>query len=216
LFQDIHRRGSILFTLSDDQGEYLVKLARRTIENKLGIAENPIRVHHPVLEEKCGVFVTLNVHVKGVFGLRGCIGLPYPTKPLIDAVMEAAMSSAFNDPRFPPVKAEEMKGITIEISVLTPPKLVKVMNPKDYVDLVKVGIDGLIIGKGWRKGLILPQVPVEWGWNSCEYLSKCCLKAGLPPDEWKKNGIEVYSFQAILFKEVEPDGKVIRHKISED
>jgi uncharacterized protein (TIGR00296 family) len=69
-------------------------------------------MHDPILEKKCGVFITLNEHAKGSKGLRGCIGLPYPTKPLIDAVIEAAENSAFDDPRFPPVKAEELKGIT--------------------------------------------------------------------------------------------------------
>jgi uncharacterized protein (TIGR00296 family) len=74
----------------------------------------------------------------------------------------------------------------------------------------------LIIGKGWRRGLLLPQVPVEWGWNSCKFLSQCCVKAGLTPDEWKKTGTEVYRFQAILFKEDEPEGNIYRHKISEN
>jgi uncharacterized protein (TIGR00296 family) len=173
-------------------------------------------MHDPILEKKCGVFITLNEHAKGSKGLRGCIGLPYPTKPLIDAVIEAAENSAFDDPRFPPVKAEELKGITIEVSVLTPPELVKVDNSNDYSNHIKVGRDGLIIGKGWRRGLLLPQVPVEWGWNSCEFLSQCCVKAGLTPDEWKKPGTEIYRFQAILFKEDEPEGNIYRHKISEN
>jgi uncharacterized protein (TIGR00296 family) len=77
-----------------------------------------------------------------------------------------------------------------------------------------VGRDGLIIGKGWKKGLLLPQVPIEWGWDSAEFLSQCCLKAGFPKDEWRKSGIEVYSFQAFLYKENKPDGKEIRHKIT--
>ena len=202
-----------LFTLTDEQGEYLVKLARQVIENKLGSTKKPVKTHDPVLEEKCGVFVTLNVHARGAYGLRGCIGLPYPTTPLIDAVIEAAESSAFSDPRFPPVQAEETKGLTIEVSVLTPPELIKVRDPQEYPDHVMVGRDGLIIGKGWRKGLLLPQVPVEWEWNSREFLSQCCVKAGLPQDEWKKQGTEVYRFQAILFKEDTPEGSISRHRI---
>lgn len=177
------------------------------------MAPEPEKIHDPVLSEKCGVFVTLNVHVKGAYGLRGCIGLPYPTSPLIDAVMEAAESSAFNDPRFPPVQPDEMSGITIEVSVLTPPELIEVEDPLEYSSHVKVGRDGLIIGKGWRRGLLLPQVPIEWGWESVEFLSQCCVKAGLSPDEWKKRGTEVYKFQAILFKEDEPVGNISRHII---
>jgi len=183
------------------------------IEHKLRLSEKPVPITDPVLMKKCGVFVTLNEHSRGTYGLRGCIGLPYPTKPLIDAIMEAAESSAFNDPRFPPVKADEMEGITIEISVLTPPEKLTVDDPEKLPDEIVVGRDGLIIGKGWRRGLLLPQVPVEWGWDSRKFLSQCCVKAGLPQQEWRKQGTEIYRFQAILFKEETPRGKIIRHII---
>lgn len=183
------------------------------IEHKLSLSEKPVPVTDPVLTEKCGVFVTLNEPSRGAYGLRGCIGLPYPTKPLIDAIMEAAESSAFNDPRFPPVRADEMEGITIEISVLTLPEKLVIDDPEKLPDEIVVGRDGLIIGKGWRRGLLLPQVPVEWGWDSREFLSQCCVKAGLPPQEWRKQGTEIYRFQAILFKEETPRGKIIRHII---
>lgn len=186
------------------------------IRHKLGQAEKPTPIDDPVLYEKCGVFVTLNVHERGAYGLRGCIGLPYPTNPLIDAIMEAAESSAFSDPRFPPVQAREMKGLTVEISVLTPPELIKVKSPDEYPSQIVVGRDGLIIGKGYRRGLLLPQVPVEWEWNSREFISQCCVKAGLPQNEWMKTGTEVYRFQALLFKESEPEGKIIRHIIESE
>jgi uncharacterized protein (TIGR00296 family) len=140
--------------------------------------------------------------------------LPYPIKSIIEAIKEAAESAAFKDPRFPPLNVNELNKISIEVSVLTPPKKIIVNDPKKFPNHIVVGRDGLIIGKGWRRGLLLPQVPVEWGWNSTEFLSHCCLKAGLPEDEWKKEGTEVYSFQAILFKEQEPEGKIIRHHIS--
>lgn len=165
------------------------------------------------MQEKCGVFVTLNTHSKGAYGLRGCIGLPYPTSPLIDAVMEAAESSAFSDPRFPPVQPDEMRGITIEVSVLTPPVLITVDDPLEYPLHVLVGRDGLIVGNGWRRGLLLPQVSVEWGWESREFLSQCCVKAGLSPDAWKRTGVEVFKFQALLFKEEQPAGTIKRHII---
>jgi hypothetical protein len=83
----------------------------------------------------------------------------------------------------------------------------------NYIGEVKVGRDGLIIGKGLRNGLLLPQVPVEWCWNSREFLSQCCVKAGLPRDEWMKEGTKVYRFQAILFREEEPRGNISRHRI---
>ena len=104
-----------------------------------------------------------------------------------------------------------MKGITIEISVLTPSELIEVQNPLDYPNHVKIGRDGLIIVKGWRRGLLLPQVPIEWGWESREFLSQCCKKAGLPSDAWKNRETEVDTFQAILFKEDEPVGNISRH-----
>lgn len=107
-----------------------------------------------------------------------------------------------------------MENITIEVSVLTPPEIIHVDDPNDYPSRVLVGRDGLIIGKGRNRGLLLPQVPVELGWNSTEFLSHCCVKAGLQKDEWRKKGLEVYSFQAILFKEHEPEGKVIRYHIN--
>ena len=164
--------------------------------------------------EKCGVFVTLNVHEKSSYGLRGCIGLPYATNPLVDAVVEASRSAAFNDPRFSPVQGHEMAGLTIEVSVLTPPELLNV-DKKNLPTKVKVGRDGLIIGLGWNKGLLLPQVPVEWGWDSREFLGQCCVKAGLPKNSWLRNDIEVYTFQAILFKEEEPRGAIRRHTLVE-
>lgn len=191
----------------------MVRLARQSIETELGIADEPRDYHgDPVLMEKCGVFATLNVHAKGSYGLRGCIGLPYATSPLVDAVVEAAKSAAFSDPRFPPVKGHEMGGITIEVSVLTPPELLEA-NKNDMPSQVKVGRDGLIIGLGWNKGLLLPQVPVEWGWDSREFLEQCCVKAGLPKDSWMRNDTEVYTFQAILFKEEKPRGVIKRHTL---
>ena len=133
-----------------------------------------------------------------------------------EEVIEAAESSAFGDPRFSPVQASEVKGLTVEVSVLTPPELLKAANPEEYPSRVKVGRDGLIIGKGWKKGLLLPQVPVEWRWDSREFLSQCCVKAGLPRDEWKKQGTEIYRFQAILFKEDTPEGNIQRHRIDSE
>jgi len=182
----------------------------------MGIADEPSDYHgDPVLMEKCGVFVTLNVHSEGNYGLRGCIGLPYATSPLVDAVVEAARSAAFNDPRFPQVQGHEMEGLTIEVSVLTPPELIETDDRKSMSNQVKVGRDGLIIGLGRNKGLLLPQVPVEWNWDSREFLDQCCVKAGLPKNSWLRPDVEVYTFQAILFKEEKPRGLIKRHTLVE-
>ena len=208
------RRRCRIFTLTDEQGAFLVRLARHSIEGVLGIADEPSDYHgDPVLVEKCGVFVTLNVHAKGSYGLRGCIGLPYPTSPLVDAVVEAAKSAAFNDPRFPPVQRHEMDGLTMEVSVLTPPMRLELDDRSILSNHVQVGRDGLIIERGWNKGLLLPQVPVEWGWDSKEFLDQCCVKAGIPKRSWMRPDTKVYTFQAILFKEDEPKGSIIRHTL---
>ena len=194
----------------------MVKLARQTIESHLGLAD-PVDFlsKDPVLNKKCGVFVTLNVHAIGRNRLRGCIGLPYPTTPLVNAVVQAASSAAFEDPRFQPVETREMNKLTLEVSVLTPPCKIKETSPDMILKQITVGRDGLIIGRGWNKGLLLPQVPVELGWDSSKFLNQCCIKAGLPQNSWKEQGTEIYTFQAILFKEDEPNGKITRQKLSD-
>lgn len=197
-----------VFTLTDEQGKYLVILARQVMMNQFKPTE-VIMSDDPVLQEKCGVFVTLTIND----GLRGCIGLPMPTSPLLDAVIQASKSAAFEDPRFPPVQQKEMDQIVIEVSVLTPPEKLEVSDPKDLPSRVKVGRDGLIIGRGWQKGLLLPQVPVEWGWDSKQFLNQCCVKAGLPQNSWLRKDIEILTFQAILFKEDTPKGTIRRHRL---
>ena len=113
--------------------------------------------------------------------------------PLYQVVSQMAIVAATEDPRFPPVTADELPEIKIEISVLSPPKPVK------DVEEIKVGRDGLIIRKGWASGLLLPQVPVEWGWSREEFLRQVSLKAGLPPDAWRE--AELYRFTAQVFGE---------------
>jgi len=164
----------------------------------------------PKLMEHCGVFVTLNSLKHGRKELRGCVGFPYPTIPLAQAVIESAINSATQDPRFYPVSLGELDHIVFEVSVLTPPQLIEVEKPMDYPSKVKAGQDGLIVERGPYKGLLLPQVPIEWGWGGEEFLSQCCLKAGLGPDAWLLKGTKIYSFQAIIFHEVSPRGSVER------
>ena len=144
----------------------------------------------PKLKEKRGVFITL--YKDGV--LRGCIGYPYPTLPLGKALVNAAISAAYNDPRFPPLKKEELKDIKVEISILTEPKLVK-----DPLKEIKIGKDGIIIEKGIHTGLLLPQVAKEYEWDVKTVLEQTCWKAGLEKDCWKNS--KVYRFQAKIIKE---------------
>ena len=201
----------MVFELTDDEGEYLVRLARRAIETMLATKAN---VHIEDAPEKlrtpCGVFVTLNAVEGGSHRLRGCIGLPYPTKPLVEAVVDSAVSAALSDPRFPQVTFQEMASIAVEVSVLTPPEVISVESPEMYPGEVEVGRDGLIVSRGGNRGLLLPQVPVEWGWDAEEFLNQCCVKAWLPVDAWLLPGTEIYKFQAIIFAEEAPRGRIKR------
>ena len=142
-----------------------------------------------LLEQRRGAFVTL--HRKG--SLRGCIGIVMPIKPLNEAIREMALSAAFGDPRFMPLRAEELRGLEIEISVLTP--LREIEDP----DEIEVGIHGLMIVKGRHSGLLLPQVATENRWDRETLLDNTCLKAGLQPDAWREPDATIYAFSADVF-----------------
>lgn len=177
---------------TQEEKNELLKLARKTIENYLQDGKKEfIDSGNPKFQQKRGVFVTL--HIEG--DLRGCIGHPIPMLPLYHAVIDNAVASSTEDPRFPRVRPEELARIDIEISVLTVPKTVK------GAEEVAVGRDGIIISKGFNRGLLLPQVPVEQGWDLEEYLSYGCRKAGLPPDAWRDGSVGIEIFQAIVFGE---------------
>jgi len=202
----------LTFQLNQQEGEYLVKLARKAVEEYLknGKVISPAKDAPLKLLERCGVFVTINSVRDGGKELRGCIGYPYPTTMLAQAVIESAVNSATQDPRFYPLTNQELGSVVFEVSVLTPPELVKTDNPKKYLSHIKVGKDGLIIERGGCKGLLLPQVPVEWRWDEEEFLCQCCIKAGLPPDNWLLKDTKIYKFQAIIFEEETPRGEIER------
>ena len=201
------------FELSLQEGKFLVELARKTVEEYLKSRKRisaPENISEKLLQP-CGVFVTINIIRDGQKELRGCIGYPYPTTPLVQAVIESAISSATQDPRFYPLSLSDLDKVVFEISVLTPPQLIEVKKPNEYLPKIMVGKDGLIVERGMFKGLLLPQVPVEWKWDEEEFLCQCCTKAGLPPDCWLLENTKIYKFQAIIFEEEKPRGKV-KHK----
>jgi len=205
----------VSFKLTTEEGKLLVRLARKAVEERLKKGE-VIGIPKDVpkkLTEPCGVFVTLNSLRHGKRELRGCIGFPYATTPLARAVIESAINSATQDPRFPPVSFEELDQIVFEVSVLTPPQPINVERPQDYPSEIRVGQDGLIVEKGYYKGLLLPQVPIEWGWDEEEFLCQCCVKAGLSPDCWLTRGTKIFKFQAIIFEEISPGGEVEQKEI---
>jgi uncharacterized protein (TIGR00296 family) len=205
------------FELSDEEGKLLIALARNTVKTYLetGKILKPPENTAKKLFENCGVFVTIHTARRGGKDLRGCIGYPYPTAPLVNAVIDNAINAATQDPRFEPLEKGELDHVVFEVSVLTPPESVKVDKPEEYLRQIKVGEHGLIVEKGFYKGLLLPQVPVEWGWCEEEFLCQCCVKAGLPPDSWLTKGAKVYRFSAIVFEEEAPCGEVKRKSLLE-
>jgi len=176
--------------LTQQQGKALLKLARRAIEHHFKTGGHLTPPADPAFKEKRGAFVTIKVGGE----LRGCIGYPLPYKPLDETVIEMAVAAASQDFRFEPLTPGELDRTEIEISVLGLPEPVK-----DAGD-VDVGRHGLIISKGFNRGLLLPQVPLEHKWDRLAYLRNCCLKAGLGPDEWKK-GAKIEVFTAQVFSE---------------
>jgi uncharacterized protein (TIGR00296 family) len=195
-------------------GELLIKFARENIEHFLRTSQR-MEVPHLIknqFSENYGVFVTLNEY--NVIGnpLRGCIGYIEPIYPLYESIHRVSISAAVDDYRFNSVTINDMDNIIIEISILTPPKLIEVLDPKEYLDKIEIGRDGLIAEKGMKRGLLLPQVPIDHGrnWDVNTFLKHTCIKAGLSDNAWKDNHTKIYSFQAILFEELEPRGKVVR------
>ncbi len=197
--------------LSNDDGHTLVKTARMIVTQYLKNGTKP-KLEKEFTDNfsfKSGVFVTLNTTI----GLRGCIGYPLPDKLLFSALEDAAISAATKDPRFPAVKSKELDSITFEVTILTPPEKIVVSKPEEYLSKIKIGRDGLIVKHGFYSGLLLPQVPIEYGWNEKEFLEYTCEKAGLPKNYWKNSETEIQKFEGIVFKEEKPNGIVIREML---
>lgn len=176
--------------LSEQERAELHALARKVIEARCrGIDAPKCETASQKLKQPSGVFVT--VYKNGE--LRGCIGHVIARKPLVEAVSEMAEAAAFQDPRFTPVRRDELGDLKIEISVLTP--LQKIQSPEE----IEVGKHGLIIKQGGSMGLLLPQVATEYGWDRTAFLENTCRKAGLPRNAWKEKDAEIFVFSADVF-----------------
>ncbi len=178
--------------LSKEEKIYLLKLARKSIERAFE-GEKKIEVppeEYRGLFKKAGAFVTLQKEGH----LRGCIGILEALYPLYEVVQDMAVSAAFRDPRFPPLQREELPLVEIEISVLSP---MREGSPEE----VEVGVHGVYVVKGGYRGVLLPQVPVEFGWDRETFLRHVCLKAGLPPECYKDPECKFYLFTAEVFGE---------------
>ncbi len=196
--------------LSSEEGRLAVALAREALECHVNGRKMPARnLDSGQFSEARGVFVTLNTTAPAGNNLRGCIGFPYPVKRLGDAIREAAVAAASEDPRFPPVGREELGSIIVEVSVLTLPRDLDVPR-REMPSRVRIGRDGLMISRSYASGLLLPQVATEFEMDQVEFLSQACVKAGLPPDAWLDPATRVQVFQAEIFAEKKPRGEVVR------
>lgn len=192
--------------LSIQQGQKAVRYARSVIEHQVE-GKRLDDLQNVGLEMMAGAFVTIKTYPEG--DLRGCIGIPESFMTLEKALREAA-TSVIHDPRFPSLSAPELPNIIVEVTILTPPEKILVKHPREYPQFVKVGKDGLIVEKNNFKGLLLPQVPLEWKWDTMEFLSHTCLKAGLPPNAWLNPDVKIYKFQGEIFSETAPYKDIIK------
>lgn len=181
-------------SLTDEEKRYLKELVRLSIASRLAatpgtLAATPPEPPTELLRRELGAFVTLTLEGN----LRGCIGNVLGSGPLYQTVWNMARSAAFEDPRFPPVAQREFDALKVEISILGP------VEPCPDPAEVEVGRHGLIMSRGGRSGLLLPQVPVEWGWNREQFLAQTCRKAGLPESAWRDPGTQIFWFEAEVF-----------------
>jgi len=198
--------------LSLGNGEELVHAARNAIELML---RSPIAKKNVVYEsikhfdEPCGAFVTLSHYPTET--LRGCVGYPRPVMPLGKAVVDSAISAAFDDPRFVSVSFNELSELIIEVSILS--EMVPLSGTeKEKLRSIKIGRDGLMIEYGIYSGLLLPVVAKEEHWTAEQFLDGVCEKAGIPMSYWKQKNVRLYKFTTQVFKEEEPQGKVVEVK----
>ncbi len=193
------------FSLHD--GKEFVRIARKSMEYFLHTGSLLQEVSpKKEYEEKWGVFVTL--HKFPSKELRGCIGLPEPIKQLWQAIIEAAVSAAFRDPRFYALEAVELDKVIVEVSVLTKPEKIEVKKKEELLEKIEIGKDGLIAERGLYRGLLLAIVPVEYKWSVEEFLEHTCEKAGLPREAWKDKNTIFYKFGTQIFAEESPKGEV--------
>lgn len=197
--------------LSKDEGKMLIKIAREAIKEKFGLEKLDLsKFSSNILDKKGLAFVTLESLHGNTTTLRGCIGYVEAIASLKEVVARAAEAAAFSDPRFPPLEEYELDNIAIEVTILTKPQPLKVDDPWNLPSLIQVGRDGLIVEKNiFHSGLLLPQVPMEYCWDSETFLAETCLKAGLDPDCWLDRKITIKKFEGIIFREVKPNSDEI-------
>lgn len=179
------------FSLAEGERRTLLATARGSIAARFSGRAFEAPPSTPALATPCGAFVTLKIGGR----LRGCIGHITAAAPLLDTVRDVALSSAFDDPRFPPLARDELEKVSLEISVLSPFR--RTTDPSE----IRVGTHGILIRSRGRSGLLLPQVATEQGWDRGEFLAHTCRKAGLPDDAWRDPDAVIEIFSATVFGE---------------
>ncbi len=201
-----------MFTQED--GEKAVKMARKAIESAVRKEPMPEMEIPEKFEKKMGAFVTINRYPSE--DLRGCIGYPEPMFKLKKAIRDGAQNAAMRDPRFPPLTEDELDSIVIEVSLLTPPEKLECDSPDELPNKIKCGKHGLIASGGGRRGLLLPQVPVDQSWDEEQFLDHTCRKAGLRPSDWREGNCDFEIFEGVIFAEKEPHGEIVQRDIGKD
>jgi AmmeMemoRadiSam system protein A len=181
---------------SGDDRQLLLELARDAIEALVRVQTMPAPGHSPIFSRMAGAFVT--IHKRGQ--LRGCIGHVEADEPLGRVIARCAVAAASSDPRFSPVAPDELRDLHIELSILGP------LEPIQGLDDIEVGRHGLVVQQGFSRGLLLPQVAVEWKWDRETFSAETCRKAGLAPDAWTK-GAKMWRFEAEVFAEPRDPGR---------
>jgi len=181
--------GETLGEFSADERALLLRLAHESILSALDGREIPLHPTNPHLAQPRGVFTTLYLHGE----LRGCVGYVLPVSSLYDAVAETARAAAFEDSRFSPVTKTEAPELQVDLSILSVPKEIG-------AEAIEIGRHGLLITMAGRRGLLLPQVPLEHNWDRLTFLEQTCRKAGLPRDAWQ-HGAKIEAFTAEVFGE---------------
>jgi uncharacterized protein (TIGR00296 family) len=192
---------------SEEEGIHAVRAARAIIDAHVHGRGPPNLKLPESFDGPGGVFTTIKTHPGDQ--LRGCIGIPEPIMSLRDALVRSAMSAATEDPRFPRMSPGELDGVVVEVTLMTPPELIEVESPEELLEEVRIGVHGLIAVRGGARGLLLPQVPVEQGWDVEEFLRHTCWKAGLPLEAWKDGKTRFQAFTGQVFSEMEPRGDVV-------
>ncbi len=200
--------------LAFEEGVFLVRLARRAVEYyfETGRILEPPPDTPPRLRRPGAAFVTIQVyHSYDVRELRGCIGYVKPVKPLAEAVIDVALQAAFEDPRFPPLRREELPVVTFEVSVLGPLEELP-SDPLERLQAFEIGRHGLVAQQGIFQGLLLPEVPVEYLWDEETFLAETCVKAGMEPSCWLDPGTRFYRFSGRIWRERDPETKVVEER----